>query len=72
MLRHEDECVGCPLELGCLGDGCPHMNVPHWFCDECEAEVSREELRILDGKQLCWGCFVEKAWDEAEEPEDES
>lgn len=71
MLIHEDDCVGCPPGLGCLGDGCPHRNVPHWFCDECEAEVSRKELRILNGKQLCWDCFCEESWDAAETPEEE-
>lgn len=71
MLKNEDHCVGCPPELGCLGDGCPHRNVPHWFCDKCERECDRDELRILDGKQLCYDCFCEEAWDGADEPEEE-
>ena len=29
MVEYEDECVGCPPEMSCLGkDGCPNMNVP--------------------------------------------
>ena len=64
MLKHVDECVGCPPEKGCLGSACPNRNVPRWFCDECENEVERAELIVFNGKQLCY--------DFLEEPEDES
>ena len=39
MIRYEDECVGCPPEMGCLGSICPNRNVPHYFCDYCGEEV---------------------------------
>jgi len=54
MLRTEDHCVGCPDGVPCLGVACPSRNVPVWYCDKCENECSRGELRILDGKQLCY------------------
>lgn len=72
MLRHEDECVGCPPEKGCLGSACPNRNVPRWFCDECENEFERDELRVFNGKQLCYDCLSEEVWFSTEEPEDES
>ena len=71
MLRTEDHCVGCPDGVPCLGVACPSRNVPVWYCDKCENECSRGELRILDGKQLCYDCFCEEAWDAADVPEEE-
>ncbi len=65
MLRYEDECAGCPPELGCMGDACEYKNVPHWYCDECGEEFKPEELRQLDGKELCQECFCEEAWNSA-------
>lgn len=42
MIRFEDECVGCPPEMGCLGDGCRYRNVPHIYCDICGEEICDE------------------------------
>ena len=39
MVKYENECVGCPPELGCLGSACPNRNVPHLYCDKCGEEV---------------------------------
>lgn len=39
--------------------------------EECEREYDRDELRLLDGKQLCYDCFCEEAWLSADEPEEE-
>ena len=55
MIEYEDECVGCPPEMGCLGDSCPNRNVPHIYCDKCGEEY--EELYRYDGKELCENCF---------------
>lgn len=55
MVKYEDECVGCPTELGCLGSACPNRNVPHFYCDECKDEV--ETLYHYDGKELCLECI---------------
>ena len=55
MVKYENECVGCPTELGCLGSACPNRNVPHLYCDECKDEV--ETLYHYDGKELCLECI---------------
>lgn len=55
MVKYEDECVGCPKELGCLGSACPNRNVPHFYCDECKNDV--ETLYYYDGKELCLECI---------------
>ena len=49
MVRLEDECVGCPPELGCLGQLCPYQNVPRCYCDECGEEITDEDDRVTDG-----------------------
>lgn len=56
MIVYNDECVGCPAEIGCIGDSCPQRTVPHFYCDECGDEV--DELRELDGEQLCRECLL--------------
>lgn len=58
MIKYENECVGCPPEMGCLGTSCSNRNVPHQYCDCCEEEV--EVLRNYDGEQLCDSCILEK------------
>ena len=62
MIIHEDQCCGCPKEMGCLGDSCPNRNVTIYLCDACENEVDLgyEDLYEYDGKQLCLGCLLEE------------
>lgn len=55
MIKYEDECVGCPAELGCLGSSCPNKNVKHFYCDECKDEV--DDLYYFDGEELCINCI---------------
>lgn len=53
----ENECVGCPPNMGCLGAGCPNRNVLHIECDECGEEVmGEEEIYEFDGKDYCIEC----------------
>ena len=54
MIRTENECVGCPKEMGCLGSGCPYTHVPHLFCDKCGQEAA--SLFDTDDGQLCYDC----------------
>ena len=63
MIRYEDECVGCPPEMGCLGSGCPNRNVPHYYCDKCGEEYSPEELYDYDGEIMCKECLIEYLMD---------
>lgn len=57
MKKIFDECVGCPKEIGCLGDTCPNQNVARFYCDECGEE---EILYIHDGEELCQECLLKK------------
>ena len=57
MIKLEDECVGCPPEIGCFGNRCPYKNVPRFYCDECGFE---EDLYWYDNEQLCIGCIKNK------------
>lgn len=56
MKKEFNECVGCPPELGCIGDSCKYRRVPHWYCDECGAEGT---LYYVDGRELCAECAME-------------
>ena len=58
MITYEDECVGCPTEMGCMGSACPYRNVPHLYCDKCEEEV--EKLYKYDGDEICEECLLKE------------
>ena len=55
MVKCENECVGCPKEMGCLGNSCRYKNVKHFYCDKCGEDV--EELYKVDGEELCEDCL---------------
>lgn len=57
MVKYENECVGCPPEIGCFGGSCVKRNVPHYYCDECGAETT---LYHWDDRQLCAECVIEQ------------
>lgn len=56
MIEYEDMCVGCPPEIGCLGDACPNKNVPVPYCDECNTYADY----IVEGKYYCEHCLREQ------------
>ena len=56
----ENECVGCPSDLGCMGSACPNRNVPHYDCDECGEELAPGELYDYEGEMLCSKCLLDK------------
>lgn len=58
MIVYENECVGCPPEMGCLGVICPNRRVPHYYCDECGEET--EHLNDYFGEDLCEFCFEKR------------
>lgn len=58
MVVYENECVGCPTELGCLGEACKNRNVPHCYCDICGDEV--DILYDVAGKELCSNCALDE------------
>ena len=49
MVRIENECVGCPPEMGCIGNLCPYRNVRRYYCDKCGEEV--ETLYYFDAQE---------------------
>ena len=55
MIQFENDCVDCPIEL-CIGNRCPYLNVPHFYCDECTDESY--PLYWFDGMQLCIDCVA--------------
>lgn len=57
MKKIEDECVGCPIELGCLGSTCRYKNVVHFYCDRCGCE---EKLYHFDDEELCAECLLKE------------
>ena len=59
MITYEDECVGCPPEIGCFGSACMYKNVPHYYCDKCKYEVDCEDLYYYDGEEICKECLLE-------------
>ena len=58
MITYEDECVGCPTEMGCMGSACPYRNVPHLYCDKCKDDV--EKLYKYDGQEICEECLLKE------------
>ena len=59
MIKIENDCVGCPPEMGCLGSSCPMRNSVHFYCDVCKDEV--EELYYLDNYLLCEECYLKSS-----------
>lgn len=57
MKRIEDECVGCPPEIGCLGRSCPNRNVVHYYCDKCGDETT---LYDYYGEEICEECLLKE------------
>ena len=57
MLRIEDECVGCPPEMGCIGSACENKNVPHLYCDECGDDADILYLNS-SGERVCKDCLL--------------
>jgi hypothetical protein len=57
MIVTENECVGCPPDMGCIGTSCPYLNVTRFYCDECDDEA---ELYWFDDEQLCIDCIIQR------------
>jgi hypothetical protein len=59
MKEITNECVGCPSEMGCLGNSCPNRNVERYYCDVCGEELD-DEIYEVDGEDLCIECLKER------------
>lgn len=56
MVEYENNCVGCPPEIGCSRPFCKNWNVPVWKCDKCkEPNVTLYEV---DGEEVCEECAL--------------
>lgn len=65
MRTYEDECVGCPTGMGCLGKSCPYKNVERIYCDVCGCDSY--EMYKVDGDDMCEECaekYLQDIWDE--------
>lgn len=58
MRTFEDDCVGCPPEMGCLGSSCPRRRVLICTCDRCNESFDPEELYVVGGEDLCEDCLL--------------
>lgn len=58
MIQYEDDCVGCPPEMGCMGSACPYQNTKHLYCDCCGDET--DVLYEFNEEQLCEYCVLDK------------
>ena len=56
MIKYEDECVGCPPEMGCMGNSCPNRNVKHLYCDKCGEDCAALYIDDYDN-QVCEDCL---------------
>lgn len=56
MIRIENDCVGCPQ--GCIS--CGRKHIPHYYCDECEEEISENDMYDDDGEMLCRECLLDR------------
>lgn len=60
MIKYENECVGCPPEMGCWGSLCPNHKVPHYYCDKCGSELDTDDIYSDDEyEHLCEECLCE-------------
>lgn len=57
MVRIENECVGCPPHMGCLGKSCPNRNVIRFYCDECKSET---DIYRFEEQELCLDCIEKR------------
>ena len=57
MTKYRNECVGCPPEMGCLGNSCPNRNIPYLVCDKCGYEAGK--LYKVDDKEVCEDCLLD-------------
>lgn len=67
MVIIENECVGCPQGMGCLGSSCPNRHVPYFYCDKCGEDLDIDSMHGDPESET--GHYCDKCWDEEEEEE---
>ena len=64
MRSYENQCVGCPPDIGCMGEACKYMNAPVNHCDWCDSE---DAIFEIDGNDYCENCakkYLQEMFDE--------
>mgnify|MGYP007083040338 CR=1 FL=1 len=64
MREYENQCVGCPTEIGCLGSSCPYINVPVYYCDWCESEGAEYRIDGMDYCETCVKKYLQEIFDD--------
>ena len=55
MIRYENHCCDCAVPgYPCIGNSCPYMNVPIYYCDGCSGDT-RAEYEV-EGEHYCKEC----------------
>ena len=57
MIVYQNECVGCPPSMGCLGEACSRKQVEYFYCDCCGDET--DKLFITERGEICLKCLLE-------------
>ena len=55
MIRYENRCCDCAVPgYPCLGNLCPYVNVPVYYCDICDCDAYAEYE--INGEHYCGDC----------------
>lgn len=60
MWAIESDCCGCPEDIGCIYEACPHYKVIKYYCDRCHDEVNEGELYRFGSEELCAECVLDQ------------
>lgn len=52
MIKYENHCCDCAVPgYPCIGNGCPYVNVPVYYCDACKDDTMAEYN--IEDKHYC-------------------
>lgn len=55
MIKYENHCCDCAVPgYPCLGNSCPRINVPVYYCDWCNNDTYAEH--DIEGDHYCGDC----------------
>ena len=58
MIKYENHCCDCAVPgYPCVGKACPYVNVPVYYCDECNNETCAQY--DIEGSHYCEECAKE-------------
>ena len=66
MIKYENHCCDCAVPgYPCVGNSCPHVNVPVYYCDYCNNNAYAEY--DIEGSHYCEDCakiYLKEVFDE--------